>query len=992
MKFALKIAMRYLVIWQCVCLTLPLCTWTPRVHAQKRAIVVSADQPNVWTLEQAHYLLAQMHRRNLDLKATGLGELDPNEINGLNFDVLRTLLEFGVAFNEADRFNNSLLKRNKSFDADRAIRLQKRRDQLADESLALNRDIARLGREQTLAKTQEEKDSLGAQITELTAVRDGNDKEVARLDNDLKTAGVPSGELQPTEAQANFDASKLPNSAFDDAFKNVTKNLIDRFNEAPKLNATLRLDNFLQMQYEILAKQLTLLRDEVGPGERIIFLEMPQTVNATYDKANKMWAQSWWKVDGYTKLTHPVRNTRQHSIDRLKATGPNAHAGVDQTIDEARDSLFTAEDLKDDKKLAAALKAHAGPVSNYIWNNLSAPTNGLLAAYIVGSPVNAALKKQLVNELNSILLDASLYSPARFAAPVVLSDETINLIKPGPRGEEVIVLNRRLLEDVFPGAIRRRPTQEETIPMSKIMQDAIDAYGTNGTDGVSDRVKFVRLVNASKLDNRSVRAIELIPRQSSLNINDIKLRARSGALTAIAKTLFGFGARLNFQRQRETFSQFVQQELYSSGFGKGATEFGWTFTPMPGTDRVLSGTRTTYAVMVVPAEAEALVMHTTGCYFPRSDYQPNNFDEAVSQDSKWTKNNETRQCSGQKSFAVPIPGGGDDQNYDFWVDGLQYESAEKGDRVVLSIYGRNFPAQIGLLVDGVPLTQSIGVAQPLIRDDSAAFAAAREELKNAKISGSIERIDAQELVAVFERPNGKDGTQPVLTLTAPGKAKILNSLKLYINGTHDITLNDSKTKLLFGRRPAEKDDFRIDKVQVFTSRISSQHLMAVVNGAGFLDAAGNSKLRWIMVNGNIPAQWWIDSASLLRLEFPNLPDEKIRITLVSQHSDPTKMETIESDPILNPFWLKITGVSVISYEAATDKEPGTLVVKIEGAGFSDNLRAYVNRKAVDMAVSSATEATLKITNPESAMVLILRDIRTGRETKTIITRKPEPPK
>jgi hypothetical protein len=57
------------------------------VSAQRRSIVVSAEQPNVWTLEQAHYLLAQMHRRNLDLKATGVGELDPNEINGLNFDV-----------------------------------------------------------------------------------------------------------------------------------------------------------------------------------------------------------------------------------------------------------------------------------------------------------------------------------------------------------------------------------------------------------------------------------------------------------------------------------------------------------------------------------------------------------------------------------------------------------------------------------------------------------------------------------------------------------------------------------------------------------------------------------------------------------------------------------------------------------------------------------------------------------------------------------------
>ena len=96
-------------------------------QGQRRAIVVSAEQPNVWTLEQAHYLLAQMHRRNLDLKATGLGELDPNEINGLNFDVLRSLLEVGIAYDEAARFNNSLLKTRKSAST-RSMQLNCKRD------------------------------------------------------------------------------------------------------------------------------------------------------------------------------------------------------------------------------------------------------------------------------------------------------------------------------------------------------------------------------------------------------------------------------------------------------------------------------------------------------------------------------------------------------------------------------------------------------------------------------------------------------------------------------------------------------------------------------------------------------------------------------------------------------------------------------------------------------------------------------------------------
>jgi hypothetical protein len=841
---------------------LPLCS-SPAA-AQRRAIVVSAEQPNVWTLEQAHYLLAQMHRRSLDLKATGLGDLDPNEINGLNFDVLRTLVEFGVTFDDAARFNNSLLKRDKSFDAERAIRLQTRRDQLAEQSLGLNRDIARLGRESAMAATQEEKDSLAAQIAELTAVRDANNAEVTRLDNDLKTATGPTGEVQATEPPTATGTDKLPQSAFDEAFKNVTKSLIERFNEAPKLNASLRLDNFLQMQYEIISKQLTLLRDEVGPGERIIFLEMPQTVNAAYDKANNKWAQSWWQVAGYTKASKDEKDDRAPTIKSWEKN---------QGVKRSRDARGNDNDEKG---------------------------------------------------------------------------------KTSPKTRDVV-------------------------------KGAISAYTSGAWDGAktertSGETKYVQLNRPQgdgdfQVDDRTVRTIELIPRQGSLNVNDIKLRARAGVLTAVAKTLFGFGARLNVQRQRETFSQFVQQELYSSAFGKGSNEFGWTFTPMPGTDRVLSGTRTTYAVMVVPVEAETLVLKSTGCYFPRSEYQPNSFDDTRDPKRWRDPGRESRSCGGEKTFIVPIPGGGNDENADdFWVDGLEYVPAEKGDRVTLLIYGRNFPSQVGVLVDGVPLPQSIGVAQPLIRDDSTAFAQASAELKDAKLGGRFERIDDKELVAVFDRSNGKDGTQPTITLTAPGKAKILNTLALFINGVKDTTLDQAD--LLFGEKAPPKPDFRIDKVEVFRGRAPG-YLTALVSGAGF--ANGQTAL----VNGG-PAAINAESPELLTAEFRAPSDETIRLTLVR----PADGKTIVADAIPNPALLRIADVEVVSYEPATEGEPATIVVKITGSGFTDDLTASVG----ELAVKSTTEAILKITDPKAAATVVITDQRTGKQVKTIITRKTQPPR
>jgi hypothetical protein len=833
-------------------LFLPLgATPAPAQQAPRRAIVVSAEQPSVWTLEQAHYLLAQMHRRNLDLKATGLGELDPNEINGLNFDVMRTLVEFGVTFDDAARFNNSLLTRDRRFDAERAIRLQTRRDQLADQSLALNRDVARLERERAMAP-EGDKAELAARIAELTAVRDANNAEVTRLDNDLKTATGPTGEVAATEPPAATGADKLPQSTFDEAFKSVTKSLIERFNQAPKLNASLRLDNFLQMQYEIIAKQLTLLRDEVGPGERIIFLEMPQTVNAAHDKADKKWAQSWWQITGYTKPP-TEEDDDEPTIRRWKKRGSSG----------------------------------------------------------------------------------------------------------GNEGDE------------------SQPAIRKT---RNVVQSAIAAYKSQNPQ------TFVSLNSANSgefpVDDRTVRTIELIPRQSSLNVNDIKLRARTGVLTAVAKTLFGIGARLNVQRQRETFSQFVQQELYSSGFGKGAREFGWTFTPMPGTDRVMSGARTTYAVMVVPVEAEALVLKSAGCYFPRSEYQPTSFADTGDAE-RWTdRDRQSRNCSEQKTFIVPIPGGGNEENDDFWVDGLEYVPAEKSDRITLLIYGKNFPSQVGVMVDGIPLTQSIGVAQPLIRDDSTAFAEARNELKDAKLGGRFERVDDKQIVAVFERPNGKDGTQPTITLTAPGKAKILNRLRLFINGVPNSTLDTAS--LLFGRRPPPKDAFRIDKVEVFRSRTRG-FMTALVSGAGF--AMGQTAL----INGS-PAAVTVESPQFLTAEFRVPSDEKIRLVLVDRKNtaDPADDETTLAEAVANPALLRVTDVEVIGYEPADEEEdePAILTVKITGSGFTDDLRASVGQ----LAVKSAAEAILKVTESEARATVTLFDTQTRQEARIIITRKTQPQK
>jgi subtilisin-like proprotein convertase family protein len=1018
-------------------------------HAQRRIIVVNADQPNLWTLEQAHYLLAQMHRRNLDLKAKSLEELDPNEIDGLRFDVMRMLVEFGATFNQADLVSNRLLSNNQSFNSERRQQLLRERDGLRRESVDLAGDIETLETEKASTEDKDAQKVLDAKIAAKTNRLTRVDKEIETLNGELGTLNAPSGQPTATTGGATFDPNKLPKSDFDEAFKAAAAKQIEKFNQSPELNASLKLDNFLQMQYEIISKQLSLLRDELGPGERLVFLELPQTVNAAHHESNKKWAQSWWKIAGYTR--------------RVPTT-----PGAVSTVDENNPPITTLDDINsiirgvpipvqirapvppapvcpapinfpDAGFTIPAAGNPRGPSDRYpatinvagvtgtvrkvtvTLNNLShtAPDdldvllvgpNGqttILISDIGGRTPTANVSVTLDSEASHSLLAAGPLVSGTFkptnsgasldtfpsSAPAGSYGAALSSFKGidpnGPWSLYVIddqtgqsgtisSWNLQITLECPPPIVVQPPPVQVTYEDTFINLDTLPGLPVPPAPDTAWQ-SFRRNVS---LSDRTVRTVELIPRQSSLNVNDMKLKVKAGALNFVFSSLFGFGSQLKAQRQREQFSQFVQQELYSAAFGKGSREFGWTFTPMPGTDRLHSGVRTTYAVVVVPEEATSLVLESNGCYFPRSYYPPNNF--ANTKDPEWNNDNRTsRNCSGEstKAFVVPIPAARVDGGNEFWVDRIDFQGVAKGKQIVVAIRGRNFSPQMGALINGVPLVQSIGLAQPLIRDDSAAGQATAAELKGVEIPGRVERIDSDKVLLTFKMPSDFQGT-PTITLIAPGRATDINLLPhVGVNEVPNIRLADYPRKM-FGHGPGP-DPFRVDKVKVFRSRTAGK-LTAQVSGAGFGSAA--AELPLVLVNGSSETPKYV-SATVLTVDFAIPPDETVRVTLVSK-----KGETVESDSVANPAWfLSISRVDVVSYEPATEDDPtSALLVKITGTGFTDNLKATFGEKTLDVAVRSATEAVVAIPDPKAASFVTLEDTVTKQKVKVVVTRKSKP--
>src|SRR5262249_13085810 len=250
---------------------------------------------------------------------------------------------------------------------------------------------------------------------------------------------------------------------------------------------------------------------------------------------------------------------------------------------------------------------------------------------------------------------------------------------------------------------------------------------------------------------------DIIPRQSSLNVNDIQSTVKATGILAAFKFLFGFAGQVNFQRQKEQFEQYVHQEMYASGFGKGNRDFGWTFGALPGTNRVAPGVRTTYAALVVPEDAESIILSARGCYFPRKSYQPLDFEDTGHEDWKHPNDFRNYNCGDDQTYIVPVPDGGKASN--FWVTNIDYEDGKKGGEfTTVSARGNNFSAQMGVLINGVPLAHTVGLAQPNLMpkkpgsNNTLVVQPANNCSDNTAICGSYERIDSEQIVFSFKMP------------------------------------------------------------------------------------------------------------------------------------------------------------------------------------------------------------------------------------------------
>jgi len=115
-------------------------------------------------------------------------------------------------------------------------------------------------------------------------------------------------------------------------------------------------------------------------------------------------------------------------------------------------ALLQPADLYHFSRLAKKLVAHNDKVSSYLWSKLSPETQKELAAWTPATPTDK-VKSALVADLNTILRDPNFYSSDVFS-DLKLRGTTKRLLEKRPSGENLVYLNRAVLENAFPGKIK----------------------------------------------------------------------------------------------------------------------------------------------------------------------------------------------------------------------------------------------------------------------------------------------------------------------------------------------------------------------------------------------------------------------------------------------------------------------------------------------------------------------------------------------------------
>jgi peroxiredoxin Q/BCP len=125
-------------------------------------------------------------------------------------------------------------------------------------------------------------------------------------------------------------------------------------------------------------------------------------------------------------------------------------------------TTFSADDIKDLSELIKRWKAKSDPASILLWKSLSKSEQTLLSSYEPSAPNSQQVKEIVVQALNKAIDGPRIYKEKRLKG-ASWRPATLELMKQSPKGRDLALLNRLLLEDTYPLALSKLQTMARSV-------------------------------------------------------------------------------------------------------------------------------------------------------------------------------------------------------------------------------------------------------------------------------------------------------------------------------------------------------------------------------------------------------------------------------------------------------------------------------------------------------------------------------------------------
>jgi hypothetical protein len=252
---------------------------------------ITIAQPKIWQFERVSSLLDGLLR---DVEGVSLGDLtqlDPSQQNAAALRFIQSALEVGVQYDQAAAVNAAnTLNSYKEVQTSQAQQLTQynqyvgtlstERDRLAGQYSGATNEVNAL---QALKAAGPLTEAQTAQLAEATSRQSSTQASLASVNTLISGAGpAPTLTAPPTvtgtsvqgPASGSSMASSL--SGFSDVLKNLPQGIQNNLStslQSPSYPATKRLDNFITLLYERLAREISVLQDDLTRDpENVAFL------------------------------------------------------------------------------------------------------------------------------------------------------------------------------------------------------------------------------------------------------------------------------------------------------------------------------------------------------------------------------------------------------------------------------------------------------------------------------------------------------------------------------------------------------------------------------------------------------------------------------------------------------------------------------------------------------------------------------------------------